>query len=63
MAISSNNWNRLNGEARWPTLAHVVFVPSNQRKGILPVLKPKSMTVIRQIVVGEAIARDGSAKN
>jgi len=37
-------------------------VPSNQMKGIVPVLKPKSMTVTRWIAVGEAIVRGGSAE-
>ena len=32
-------------------------------KGIVPVLKPKSMTVTRWIAVGEAIVRGGSAEN
>jgi hypothetical protein len=36
--------------------------PSKQRKGMFPVLKPKSMTVTRWIAVGEAIVRGGSAK-
>jgi hypothetical protein len=43
-------------------LIRAIQTPSKQRKGMFPVLKPKSMTVTRWIAVGEAIVRGGSAK-